>query len=218
MEEKLKIRIFASLALALLTFAAVFYNTKANVSSATPLAQDEMRSATGQTSFGFQHHDHKTLRLMYDVAIDANTFRLNKGGTLLDALRGDGFIVNGKIYPAGTIPPGGTPDSPGPFDPATAPGSIGTFVCRGTFFYDITEILTLGREPHVYTTQHFEFDNGNVLVAEGPEGGRQLRAIIGGMRGFSGASGEAIEDPLGVNMSGLFNYRFTFKIKKDSLR
>jgi hypothetical protein len=217
MEEKLKMRLLAYLGLALLTIALAFFYTRVSVSSAAQ-TQDENSTTTPQTAIGFDNHNHKTLTLVYDVAINARTFRLNKGGTLLDALRGDGFIVNGKIYPAGTIPPGGTPDNPGSFDPDTAPGSIGTFVCRGTFFFDINEILTQGREPHVYSAQHFEFNNQNVLVADGPEGGRQLRAVIGGMGNFSGASGEVIEDPIGVNATGLFNYRFTFKIKKESIR
>jgi hypothetical protein len=214
-EEKLKIRLLASLSLSLLTIALGLLYTRVSVSSANPPRVEKDTA----TRIGYHnHHDHKTLTLVYDVAINARTFRLNKGGTLLDALRGDGFIVNGKIYPAGTIPPGGTPDNPGTFDPDSAPGSIGTFVCRGTFFFDIGEILTQGREPHVYSTQHFEFNNQNVLVADGPEGGRQLRAVIGGMGNFSGASGEVTEDPIGVNATGLFNYRFTFKIKKESIR
>src|SRR5437868_5802394 len=61
----------------------------------------------------------KVQTVVYDVACDARTFRLNKSGTLLDARRGDGFIVEGKIYPAGTIPPGGTVQNPGMFDPDT---------------------------------------------------------------------------------------------------
>jgi len=38
------------------------------------------------------------------------------------------------------------------------------------------------------------------------------------MGDFSGAAGEVIEEPIGVNSTGLFNSCFTFKIKKNSLR
>jgi hypothetical protein len=91
-------------------------------------------------------------------------------------------------------------------------------VCRGTFNSDISEILA-GAHPHLYSTQYHLFENGNTLVHDGPEGGSpQVRALIGGMRGFIGAAGEVLEEPIGVNSTGLFNIRHTFRIKSDSLR
>ena len=161
--------------------------------------------------------DEGVRTLVYDVACDARTFRLNKSGTLMDARRGDGFIVEGKIFPEGTIPPGGTIDNPGTFDPDTAPGSLGTWICRGTFNFDISEILA-GANPDLYSTQLHLFDNGRGLVHEGPEGGApQLRALTGGIGQFSGASGEVLEEPIGVNSTGLFNIRHTFRIKRESI-
>ena len=139
--------------------------------------------------------------LVVDVACDARTFAVNGGRTIFDAKRGDGFIVKGKIYPGGTIPPGGTMEQPGPFDPDTAPGSIGKWYCRGNFEYDIGEILA-GAEPHVYSSQYHLFDNGNGLVTDGPEGGPQVRALIGGMGKYAGAIAEVTEEPLGVNSTG----------------
>jgi hypothetical protein len=177
------------------------------------LAQNENDSYARQKG----DRDDGVRTLVYDVACDARTFRLNKSGTLMDARRGDGFIVQGKIYPAGTIPPGGTIDNPGPFDPDTAPGSIGTWICRGTFQFDIGEILA-GASPHLYSTQLHLFENGRGLVHEGPEGGApQVRALTGGMGRFSGAAGEVLEEPIGVNSTGLFNIRHTFKIKRNSI-
>jgi hypothetical protein len=150
--------------------------------------------------------------VVYDVACDARTFRLNKSGTLLDARRGDGFIVEGKIYPAGTIQPGGTMDNPGPFDPDSAPGSIGKWICRGTFNSDIGDILK-GAHPPLYSTQLHLFDNGNAFAHEGPEGGApELRVLTGGTGNFAGANGEVLEEPIGVNRTGLFNIRHTFRI------
>ena len=180
------------------------------------LAQNENDPSARQTGDGLHHDGLHTL--VYDVACDARTFRLNKSGTLMDARRGDGFIVQGKIYPGGTIPPGGTMENPGPFNPDTAPGNIGNWVCRGTFSFDISEILA-GSHPHLYSAQYHLFDDGKGLVHEGPEGGApQLRAVIGGMGGFIGAAGEVLEEPIGVNSTGLFNIRHTFKIKRKSLQ
>ncbi len=162
--------------------------------------------------------DRIPLTVVLDVACDARTFKLSSGLPVTQAKRGDGFIVEGKVYPGGTIPPGGTLEAPGTFNLDTAPGSIGKWVCRGTFNYDISEIFA-GAQPHVFATQYFLLNDGRVLVSEGPEGGGlQLRSVIGGRGGYSGAAGEVTEDPFGVNSTGLFNFRFTFKIKKDSIK
>lgn len=87
------------------------------------LAQNQDETSQSQAE-GCRRNGLRTVA--YDVACDARTFRLNNSGTLLDARRGDGFIVQGKIYPAGTIPPGGTMQNPGLFNLDTTPGSIGT--------------------------------------------------------------------------------------------
>jgi hypothetical protein len=218
MEELMKKRL-TSLGLAMLIVTLGFY-INPGASTVTQETEDNKPLNTLVSGFHDNHNKndhHKTLTIVVDVATDARTFRLNRAGTLLDALRGDGFIVQGKIFRGGTIPPGGTMESPGPFDP-DAPGSIGNWVCRGTFNFDIGEIIA-GAAPHVFTTQYHFFDSGKTLVHDGPEGGTtQRRAILGGMGDFSGAAGEVIEEPIGVNSTGLFNSRFTFKIKKNSLR
>lgn len=160
----------------------------------------------------------KPITLAVDVATDASSFRFGRETSLLEARRGDTFIVEGRIYPAGTIEPGGSLEAPGPFDPTAAPGSIGTWVLRGTFNHDFTEILA-GASPFVFGTQYFLFDDGRVLVSEGGHGGPpQLRTIIGGAGDLSGATGDVLEEVMGVNATGLFNQRFTFRIKKQSVR
>jgi hypothetical protein len=72
----------------------------------------------------------------------------------------------------------------------------------------------------VFGTQYFLFDDGRVLVTEGSHAGinPQLRTIIGGGGAFSGASGDVLEQLIGTNVTGLFNQRFTFRIKRQSLR
>lgn len=163
--------------------------------------------------------DDIPITLVFDVATDARTFRINRGAPLPDAKRGDSFIVEGLIYPAGTLPVGGTLLSPGSFNPDTTPGSIGKWVLRGTFNYDFGEIIG-GAEPAVFGTQYFLFNDGRVLVSEGPHAGShpQLRAITGGCAAYYGASGDVREELIGTNVTGLFNQRFTFKIKRQSLR
>lgn len=153
------------------------------------------------------HEEYLTL----DVALDGRTFQLNRmDPTLGDQLptRGDSFIVNGKIYPAGTIEQGLTgPDQP---------GSIGTWLCKGWFHVeDITQ------EPNVVTTQYFMLDDGNGLMSEGLEGGRTLRAIIGGYGRWGDAIGDVVEDeveendtliPLGGADVPAPNIRFVFSM------
>ncbi len=210
----MKRRFFTLLVLGLLAIALGLLATSGAPSVA--LAQEQQNSASAEGADDFL--DNIPLTVVLDVACDARTFRLGNGRLLPGARRGDSFIVEGKIYPGGTIPPGGTIEAPGTFNLDTAPGSIGKWVCRGTFNYDLSEILA-GAAPHVFATQYFLLNDGRVLISEGPEGGGvQLRSIIGGRGAFSGAAGEVTEDPFGVNSTGLFNFRFTFKIKKDSIK
>ena len=124
--------------------------------------------------------------LEIDVACDGRTWRHNHldgpGGTVK---RGDTFIVNGKVYPAGTI-------SQGLSGPSQA-GGIGTWICRGWFYHGLEEIIE-GAVPHVITTQLYLFDNFDGLVTDGAEGGEfVVRSITGGYGKYSGARGVATE-------------------------
>ncbi|MDQ3684674.1 MAG: hypothetical protein M3430_03625 [Acidobacteriota bacterium] len=164
-----------------------------------------------------RNHDRDERTIVVDVACDARTYRTNRGAPITDAMRGDSFIVNGKIFPGGTIPAGGTPEEPGDFDP-DAPGSVGDWTCSGIYNFDFSEIQ-LGAVPHTASTQLYQFGREGALVSEGLEGGiKVIRAVTGGTGRFSGAVGEVIEEPIGVNRTGLFNIRFTFKLKKQPRR
>jgi hypothetical protein len=112
--------------------------------------------------------------LTLDVACDCRTFAFNRGVTDLAALvRGDGFIVNGKIFPAGTLPAGPATNDP------NDPGSIGDWICRGT--------LTGATDPVAFITQYHLLNNGG-LVSEGPTGEPEGHAaVVGGLGSFSGA-------------------------------
>ena len=144
-----------------------------------------------------------------DVAIDATTFKIQREAAVLptNVLRGDTFITEGLIYPGGTLPSGSTPFPPTSIKP------IGKWVCRGVFQIGSAQIAA-GGKPLVYSTQYFLLDNGTSIVTEGPEGGGDfLRAIIGGWDDGIGVRGDVLESPIGSNSTGLFNDRFTFRIR-----
>lgn len=152
-------------------------------------------------------HEDRQDRLTVEVAIDARTFVYDQGvDPNTPFLRGDTFLIYGKIFPAGTLPSGAASNDP------NAPGSIGTWICRGTFILD--QRLDDGTKPHVITTQTFMFDNGSGLSSDGLEGNiKVLRTIIGGTGRFSGAAGQVTEQPLGTNVTGTENARFVFQFK-----
>jgi hypothetical protein len=149
----------------------------------------------------------------YDVAIDAATTRTlySTNGTIS---RGDTFILNGYIYPGGTIP------AEGKFNP-TNTGSIGMWTCRGVYNVDLSDLVA-GQEPAVYTTQYFHFNDGSMITTEGPEGlAPSRRVVTGGTSAFNGVNGEVLQQFLHFNdtldvdgMAGL-NFTFKFNFKKQ---
>jgi hypothetical protein len=132
--------------------------------------------------------------LELDVACDGNTFVINRSpGVDPDApvRRGDPFLVNGRIYPAGTID--------ARLEGPRQAGGIGTWICRGWFYYGLEDIGA-GAVPHVVTTQLYLLDDFDGLVSDGMEGGIQvLRVITGGYGRYSGARGHIIEDEVATN-------------------
>src|SRR5439155_20984087 len=102
----------------------------------------------------------RTQPIKLDVACDCRTFAYNRGAVFPDVVRGDGFIVNGKIFPPGTLPTGTAANDP------NDPGSIGDWICRGT--------NTGVDDPGAFVTQYHLLANGRGLVSEGaarvPEG------------------------------------------------
>ena len=143
-----------------------------------------------------------------DVACDARTYRQNNVDPAASGShRGDTFIVSGKIYPAGTIPTG-----QGVFSPDN-PGSIGDWTCRGVWLVSSDELAS-GAAPAFDTSQIYLLPNETKqLFSEGLEGpAPTLRAVIGGTGSMSGATGQVRQELLGTNVTGLFNFRFTFKV------
>jgi hypothetical protein len=164
--------------------------------------------------------DHDDGRpFVFDVAIDAHTLSLNNNDPADPAnpRRGTTFIVYGKVFPGGTIPSGVTP-----FDPNMA-GSIGTWVCRGVFLADFADIMSGAASLAFDTTQMFLLTtNENALFTEGFEGNVGVtthRTVTGGTGRFRRVIGEVQQRTIGVNRNGaadgLFDLRFTFKVKAE---
>ena len=136
--------------------------------------------------------DHHVLDI--DVACNGGTMAIARAaGSDPDGLpqRGDTFIIQGRMYPGGTIAQGLT-------GPAQA-GSIGTWICRGWFYFDVAEFAD-GAAPHVITTQLYLFDNGDGLVSDGIEGGLySLRPVVGGYGAYASARGVVSEEDIETN-------------------
>ena len=127
--------------------------------------------------------------------------------------RGAFFVTEGRIFPAGTIPKGGTPEAPNSFDPNGA-GSIGTWFCRGTHLVSGALFPVTARAVH--TGQLYLLSNeARSLTTEGVEGaGATVRAVTGGTGPFLGYVGEQRQELLGFNASGGVNLRVTFILRK----
>lgn len=130
--------------------------------------------------------------LTLEVCWDGGTWRYDNGLSG-PPLRGWTFVVSGKVFPEGTFAKGPTnPDSP---------GSIGTWISRGVFFYDLAEMFK-GAAPHAIATHIFLLDDGQntALVTEGMQGGgKYVRAVVGGSGLYLGASGSVVEEQAGSN-------------------
>lgn len=151
-----------------------------------------------------------------DVAVDHATFALIPSTGLvanpqpLGPNRGSTFIVNGTVFPGGTLPKGS-----GMGDP-NMHGKIGVWFCKGFF------TSTLGTDPIGFnTTQMFEFNgDADAIWTEGLEGGLGIagvvthRTILGGTGRYAGARGDVIQESLGTNASGTPNIRLTFRIQR----
>ena len=158
---------------------------------------------------GVQADTATTLKL--DVAIDCRTWRNNLGISFEELARGDSFIANGKIFPAGSLPSG---DAAGN-DP-NASGSIGTWIERGTMAATVAEVDS-GVRPAFFATWYHLLDDGRGLVADGPHPDSGPMAIIGGTGDFSGASGEISEVTIiGWNSTGCPNMRLAIDLKKQA--
>jgi hypothetical protein len=158
--------------------------------------------------------------LILEVAQDASTLALNQvvpGASFPPFAQGDVALVNGNIYPGGTIPPG----FDGTFDPDAVP-DIGTWRCLvavlGEFDLPLSGAVT-------YYFSLGETEPGtekSMLIVQGlnshlgPASVPRILAIVGGTGEFSGAAGEVREEVIGTNTTGAFNLRYQITLKKQA--
>jgi hypothetical protein len=152
--------------------------------------------------------------LTYDIACDCRT---SVGGPN----RGDVFIIQGKIFPAGTLPSGNATNDPTQRVNGVAP--IGDWICRGqnSFPFPAAIASAYSSTPTFFNTQYFILNDGRALTVEGyfpSQGPGELLSVTGGIRGFSGASGFTEELEFGTNVTGCPNFRAKLNIEPGSVR
>jgi hypothetical protein len=151
----------------------------------------------------------------FDVACDCRT-----GATLDAGIRGSPFIIQGKIFPAGTLPSGTATNDP--TQPVHGVAPIGNWICRGQVSFPFPPAIApaYSSTPAAFNTQYFILNESRALTVEGydvlPSGERL--SVTGGIGSFRGASGDIEEGPMGTNATGCPNFRAKFHIQPGSVR
>ena len=150
----------------------------------------------------------------FDVACDCRT-----GATLDGGVRAAPFMIQGKIFPPGTLPSGIASNDP--TLPVNGVASIGDWICRGQVqgTYPPAIAPAYNSTPFALNTQYYILNDGRALTLEGydlPTGG--FLSITGGIAGFSGATGFSDGTEMGTNVTGCPNFRAKFHIQPGSVR
>ena len=151
----------------------------------------------------------------FDVACDCRTGddTFTTGGN-----RGDAFLVNGKIFPAGTLPTGTASNDP--TQPVNGVASIGDWICRGQVagVFPPTVAPAYALTPPYLYTQYYILKNGTFFTEGYSVGEGGQSAVTGGFGGYSGASGDLVAQVIGTNISGCPNIRFKVSFQPGSMR
>jgi hypothetical protein len=155
---------------------------------------------------------HKVLTL--DIAVDCRTFVSGPN-------RGDAFIGNGKLFPAGTLPSGTAGNDP--TQPVNEIAPIGDFLVRGQHAFPFPPEIAASYSgtPGDFATQYYILNDGRGLTAEGyapPSLDMVLLSVTGGIGDFRGASGDVRGLFLGTNVTGSPNSRAEFTFVRRSVR
>ena len=156
--------------------------------------------------------DDNSNTLNFDVACDCRT-----GATLDGGVRAAPFMIQGKMFPPGTLPSGTATNDP--TQPVHGVSSIGNWICRGQVqgtyppaiapFYNST--------PFALNTQYYILNDGRALTAEGydvPSGG--FLSLTGGIGGFSGVTGDIQLTDFGTNATGCPNFRAKIRVRRGN--
>jgi hypothetical protein len=141
-----------------------------------------------------------------DVAVDCRTFVTGPN-------RGDISFLNGKIFPAGTLPSGAATNDP--IQPVNGVTPIGDWLTRGqnAFPFPPEVAEAYSSTPAFFATQYYILNDGRALTVEGYASAtlESSFAVTGGIGGFRGASGDIQGGGgLGTNITGCPNFRVTF--------
>jgi hypothetical protein len=197
MKRIMKVTLFA--------LALVFLAGLAGVApSLRPVARLQAQTTPGQV-------------LTLDVAIDCRT-------VVAGPNRGDLFVINGKIFPGGTLPSGAATFDP--TQPVNGVAPIGNWFIRGQTPLPFPPPVApaYSSAPVSFGTIYYILNDGRALTAEGylipsgPPPGIVFSSITGGVGGFSGASGFMESPSIGTNATGCPNARSTFHLVPGSVR
>jgi len=155
-----------------------------------------------------------------DVAMDGTSFFFEGGTNDAGApLNGTPFVIQGYIYPEGTLAQNGLLSGVLPNGAPEFPGLVmGTWICRGWHLQD----GNAQSGPVVATVQTFDFDLNEPGRETITTDGIELadfnvsfdRAITGGTGSYEGVEGShrQIYVGNGLNVTGGFNTSFEFEI------
>ena len=151
----------------------------------------------------------------FDVAEDHTRFVFASTPVHDDGLPayGNAFVTQGYVYEAGTLDGGHEGVNPDG-SPAFPDKVIGTWTCDGWYvgngFHTKAGTILISR-------QVFEFEDGSILISQGPESVDENiplpRAITGGTGEFAGIGEEMSQTLLG--MSDGFGVRLQFELNPD---
>lgn len=151
----------------------------------------------------------------FDVACDCRTFAFGPN-------RGDNFIVNGKLFPAGTLPTGEATNDP--TQPVNGVAPIGEWTCRGQNSFPLPDELAAAYSaaPFAFFDWYFILNDGRALTAAGyptaSDGTASALSVTGGIGDFRGAGGDIQAAAFGVNATGCPNFRATIRLHPGSVR
>jgi hypothetical protein len=155
--------------------------------------------------------------IAYDVACDCRT-------GVSGPNRGDPFIIQGKIFPVGTLPSGNATNDP--TLPVNGVNPIGNWICRGQNSFPIppaAPAAAYSATPFAFNSQYYLLNDGRGLTIDGYElpNGAAAYSVTGGIGALRGASGDLQFSPsnsLGTNATGCPNFRVKFNIQPGSMR
>jgi hypothetical protein len=154
----------------------------------------------------------------FDVAEDLSRFVYDESPVFDDGMPayGNAFVTQGYVYPAGTLD-GGVEGTTADGSPAFPDKVIGTWTCDG---YYVGEGFRTETGTVVITRQVIVFDDGDLLITQGPELAETDVAIV---RAVTGATGDYANAPAEIRqtllgMSDGYGVRLQMEFAEETAR